>query len=93
MPLFYDVLYTKLQVFINWPDRENLLKTMPMIFQKAFQSCAVTIGCFEVFIEKSTSLKARAQMWSNYKKHNTAKFLIGITPKDLGWESVGCPFN
>ena len=24
---------------------------------------------------------ARAQTWSNYKKHNTVKFLIGITPQ------------
>ena len=76
-----DVLYTKLQVFINWPDRANLLKTMPMVFRKAFQSCAIIIDCFEVFVERPTSLKARAQMWSNYKKHNTAKFLIGISPQ------------
>ena len=76
-----DVLYTKLHVFINWPDRDNLLKTMPMVFRKAFRSCAVIIDCFEVFIERPTSLKARAQTWSNYKKHNTAKFLIGITPQ------------
>ena len=54
---------------------------MPMVFRKAFRSCAVIIDCFEVFIERPTSLKARAQTWSNYKKHNTAKFLIGITPQ------------
>ena len=56
-----DVLYTKLHVFINWPDRENLLKTMPMVFRKAFRSCAVIIVHFEVFIEQPISLKARAQ--------------------------------
>ena len=27
------------------------------------------------------SLTARAQTWSNYKKHNTVKYLIGITPQ------------
>ena len=27
-----DVLYTKLHCFINWPERDNLLKTMPMVF-------------------------------------------------------------
>ena len=76
-----DVLYTKLQVFINWPDRANLLKTMPMVFRKVFRSCAIIIDCFVVFVERPTSLKARAQTWSNYKKHNTAKFLIGISPQ------------
>lgn len=50
-----------------------------MVFRKAFQSCAIIIDCFEVFIERPTLLKAQAQTWSNYKKHNTAKFLIGIT--------------
>ena len=51
-----------------------------MVFRKAFQSCAVMIDCFEVFIERPTSLKVRAQTWSNYEKHDMAKFLIGITP-------------
>ena len=36
---------------------------------------------FEVFIERSTSLMARVQTFSNYKKHNTIKFLIGISPQ------------
>ena len=46
-----DVLYTKLHCFINWPERDNLLKTMPMVFQKAFKKCAIIIDCFEIFIE------------------------------------------
>ena len=67
-----DVLYTKL---------DALLKTMPMVFRKAFKKCAIIIDCFEIFIERPTSLVARAQTWSNYKKHNTVKYLIGITPQ------------
>jgi len=39
------------------------------------------IDRFEVFIEQPSSLLARAQTYSNYKKHNTVKFLIGITPQ------------
>jgi len=76
-----DVLYTKLHCFINWPERDTLLKTMPMVFRKAFKKCAVIIDCFEIFIERPISLVARAQTWSNYKKHNTVKYLIGITPQ------------
>ena len=67
-----DVLYKKL---------DALLKTMPMVFRKAFKKCAIIIDCFEIFIERPTSLVARAQTWSNYKKHNTVKYLIGITPE------------
>ena len=76
-----DVLHVKLSPLIYWPDREQLLKTMPTCFRKNFRKCAIIIDCFEVFMERPTSLKARAQTWSNYKKHNTCKFLIGITPQ------------
>ena len=39
------------------------------------------IDCTEVFIERATNLLARSQTWSNYKSHNTVKYLIGITPQ------------
>jgi hypothetical protein len=38
---------------------------------------AVSVGCFEVFIEGPSNLLARAQTWSSYKHHKTLKFLIG----------------
>ena len=76
-----DILYHKLSVFVNWPEQEELLRTMPVDFRKDFGKCVIIIDCFEVFIERPTSLMARAQTWSNYKKHNTVKFLIGITPQ------------
>lgn len=54
---------------------------MPIAFRTKFRSCAIVIDCFEIFIERPKNLKARAQTWSNYKKHNTIKYLIGITPQ------------
>lgn len=50
-----------------------------MEFRKSHRKCVVIIDCFEVFMERPTNLKARAQTWSNYKHHNTAKFLIGVS--------------
>ena len=76
-----DLLYTKLSCLIFWPDRDTLLKTMPIEFRKHFKKCAIIIDCFELFIQRPTSLPARAQTWSNYKHHNTVKYLIGITPQ------------
>ena len=76
-----DLLYTKLSCLIFWPDRDILLKTMPAEFRKHFRKCAIVIDCFELFIQRPTSLAARAQTWSNYKHHNTVKYLIGITPQ------------
>ncbi|XP_077865527.1 uncharacterized protein LOC144352336, partial [Saccoglossus kowalevskii] len=51
-------------------------------FKKSFgNKVAVIIDCFEVFIDRPSNLKARAETWSNYKHHNTMKFLIGIAPQ------------
>ena len=76
-----DVLYTCLSCLITWPERDQLMKTMPMEFRKHFRKCVVIVDCFEIFVERPTSQGARAQTWSNYKHHNTVKFLIGITPQ------------
>ena len=77
---WFNVLYERLGALIKWPEREELLKTMPNDF-KAFGKCIVIVDCFEVFMERPSALKPRAQTWSNYKHHNTCKFLIGITPQ------------
>lgn len=76
-----ETMFSSMQFLVHWPDRENLLLTMPMCFRENFPSCAVIIDCFEVFIDRPSDLLARSQTWSSYKHHNTAKFLIGITPQ------------
>lgn len=80
--LVNHVLYKRLKPWLYWPEREELRKTMPLEFHKNFgQKVAVVIDCFEVFIQRPSNLKARAQTWSSYKHSNTVKFLIGITPQ------------
>jgi len=57
---------------------------MPECFRAAFgDQVAVVIDCFEVFVDRPSSLLARAATWSSYKHHNTAKFLIGIAPQGV----------
>ena len=74
----------RLQFLIMWPEREQLRKTMPLVFQKNFgNNVAVITDCFEVFIDRPSSLIARAMTWSSCKHHNTIKFLIGITPQGV----------
>ena len=62
----------RLKFLIKWPDRDELQATMPAVFKRNFG---------KVFIDKPTNLIARAMTWSNYKHHNTIKFLIGVTPQ------------
>ena len=56
---------------------------MPQIFKDLYPSCRCIIDCSEIFIERPLSFQARAQTYSNYKKHNTIKFLIAITPNGV----------
>ena len=41
------------------------------------------MDCSEIFIQRPLNLDIRAQTFSNYKKHNTVKFLVGVTPYGL----------
>lgn len=76
------ILYVKLQNFIYWPSPIALKSNMPLCFTNAFgDRVSVIIDCFEVFIERPSNLLASAQTWSNYKHHNTIKFLITICPQ------------
>ena len=79
-----DVLYVRLvPLTVKWPQRDIVFKTMPMSFRRKFKNCIVIIDCFKIFIERPSDLLARAQTWSNYKAHNTIKYLIGITPQGV----------
>ncbi|CAN8006813.1 unnamed protein product [Ixodes pacificus] len=77
-----DGLYLGLEKVIRWPTRRQLKRTMPMCFRAVFGTdVAVVIDCFEIFIERPTSHMARSLTWSQYKHHNTVKYLIGIAPQ------------
>jgi len=53
---------------------------MPSCFKPRYAKAVCIIDCFEVFIQRPTCLTARALTYSNYKSHNTVKFLVSITP-------------
>ena len=75
-----DVMFVRLRFLITWPSREVLKQNMPEVFKQLYPNCRVIIDCSEIFIETPTSFSARSKTYSNYKKHNTVKFLIGVTP-------------
>jgi hypothetical protein len=75
------MMFVKLKPLIRWPERDALIKTMPMVFRKHFPRFVVIIDCFEIFLDRPTNLLARARTYSSYKHHNTVKYLIGVTPQ------------
>lgn len=72
--------YVRLKFLIAWPSREMCPRNMSSIFKELYPMCRCIIDCSEVFIETPNNYKARSSTYSNYKKNNTVKFLIGITP-------------
>ena len=69
------------KALIVWLPQENIIDNLPGCFKKAgYHKCRVIIDCTEVFIERPKSLKLQYATWSEYKHHNTVKFLVGITP-------------
>nr|XP_047146612.1 uncharacterized protein LOC101235303 [Hydra vulgaris] len=79
-----DIMYFRMKHLIKWPARNELIETMPLCFRKYFETkVAVIIDCFEIFINKPSNLCARAATWSQYKHHNTVKFLIGVSPQGV----------
>nr|XP_047122674.1 uncharacterized protein LOC124806102 [Hydra vulgaris] len=78
------ILYVRMKPLIYWPERKELQQSMPLSYRQHFGlKIAVIIDCFEIFIERPSNLMARAQTWSNYKSHNTVKYLIGIVPQGV----------
>ena len=72
-----------LSPLISWPSREQLQRTMPKCFIDSFGlKKSAIIDCFEIFTDKPSNLLARAQTFSDYKHHNTAKVLTGVTPQE-----------
>ena len=72
-----DIIVNKLDWMIQWPDRDRIHKVIPPHFKSLYPKLTCIIDCFEIFVEAPSNLKARAQLWSNYKKHTTIKYLIG----------------
>lgn len=74
-----DALYSTLEGLVCWPETD--VCQLPEVFQnEVFRRVKCVIDCTEIFIERPSNLKARAQTYSNYKRHNTIKILVGVSP-------------
>lgn len=69
----------RMKSFVAWPKPESIRKLVPKRFRKEYKRVVCIIDCTEIFIERPSSTNARAATYSQYKHHNTVKFLIGCT--------------
>ena len=75
-----DIIYATLKQLIQMADRDHIFDTIPTVFKSNFPRLTSIIDCFEIFIESSRYLLARAQCLSQYKRHCTIKVFISYTP-------------
>lgn len=82
---FYETvhcIHPVMKKLVHFPPRHVLKNHMPLKFlQKYSDKITIIIDCFEIFMEtpNSSKMQARANVFSNYKKHNTVKILIGVS--------------
>lgn len=76
-------LAKELPLLFPWPSRERINFFMPACFKRKFPTTRVIIDCFEIQMERPTSLLNKSKTFSNYKSRNTIKFLVGISPSGL----------
>ena len=75
-----DLMSAKVWFRVCWPDRNHIRKTLPPVFNQNFPRLTSIIDCFEIFIDRPKNLKQRTQVYFNFKKHGTVKYLISCSP-------------
>ena len=66
---------------LDWlPTIKHVKGTLPCAFQRSYPDTYAIIDGSEIFIETPSDLFMQSSTWSQYKHHNTAKFLVGCTP-------------
>ena len=66
---------------IEWmPSVEQIAETVQHAFKDKFPSTYSIIDGSEIFLETPSDLHMQSSTWSQYKHHNTAKFLVVCTP-------------
>ena len=73
-------LYHQLKERDWMPAVEQVKRTLPIAFRQKFPSTYAIIDGSEVFIETPSDLHMQSSTWSQYKHHNTVKFLVACTP-------------
>ena len=68
----------ELQQLIVWSNCGTIREKE--CFKPDYTHTTCIIDCSEVFVERESSLSARLETYSNYKSHNTIKFLFATSP-------------
>ncbi|XP_055625861.1 uncharacterized protein LOC129768322 isoform X2 [Toxorhynchites rutilus septentrionalis] len=65
---------------IPWPTQGEIHRNMPHYFRPDFTDVVAVLDCMEIPIKKPKCLHCRINAYSHCKGHETAKYLITVTP-------------
>lgn len=66
---------------LEWmPSVDQVSGTLPHAFKEKYPATYAIIDGSEIFLETPSDLHMQSSTWSQYKHHNTAKFLVACTP-------------
>ena len=66
---------------LEWmPSVDQVKGTLPVAYHEKFPNTFAIIDGSEIFVETPSDLQMQISTWSQYKHHNTAKFLVACTP-------------
>lgn len=65
------------------PAVDQVMGTLPNAFRKKYPSTYAIIDGSELCIETPSNLHMQSSTWSQYKHHNTVKFLVACTPNGV----------
>ena len=75
-------MHKTLGSLIYWPSKEEIRITKPPRYRHLPDLRAI-IDYSEVFVETAKDPSLQTKTWSEYKHHNTVKFLIAVAPYNI----------
>lgn len=76
-------LSSVMKELVAWLPRETIYSSLPQQFRDHYSGTTCIIDCSEAFIGRPKNMRARAATYSNYKHHNTMKFLLAASPNGV----------
>lgn len=73
-------LCTELKLLFEMTDCGKPVNGVPVVYQN-YSGLRIVIDCTELMLQKSSDLQHRKKTFSNYKHHDTVKFLVGMSPQ------------
>lgn len=77
-----DILSSSLKYVIYWPQKEEVLRNIPVCFNEYLDVRAV-VDCIEIFIQTPKKKCCQSISFSTYKGANTIKFMTAVSPGGL----------